>query len=77
MVFLNFMACTMLVFTVYSWIGSFIVGYDIFKGWDKNKLTFIGKLVYYFFVPSKWIFKAIYNIDKIPFSRIFFKKEIE
>lgn len=71
--FLIFMACTILVFTVYSWIGFLIIGDDIFKGWDKNKLTFIGKVIYYFFIPSGWIFKAIDNIEKIPFRRIFFK----
>lgn len=73
--FLFFIGCAILVILVYSWIGFLIIGDDIFKGWDKNKLTFIGKIVYYFFIPSGWIIKAIYNIDKIPFSRIFFKKE--
>ena len=73
--FVFFMGCAILVILVYPSIGCIIVGDNILKGWDKNKLTFVGKAVYYFFIPSRWVYKAINNIDKIPFSRIFFKKE--
>lgn len=79
MMFVYIVICLLFLFLVaglYSVIGDSIVGGRIWDGWDKKDLTFVGKLVYYFFVPSKWVGKVIDSIENIPFRRIFFKKGV-
>lgn len=59
-----------LLLMIYMATGELIVGQF---GWDKNNLTILGKLIYWFFLPSKKTDCIIDFVSKY-FCKLFFKE---